>query len=196
MVPGITPRPGTRSSTATSGGCTGWASSPVTTGQPNGGTRRSSSPPTTCCSAWTAKRSECGRLEELGELAQQRGLGPRADHLLDHLAAAEQVHGRHVQDAVSLCRLGILVDVELHHIDLAVVLGRDRFEHRADHPARAAPLRPVLHDDRPGPAEHVGLEGLVGHDLGGHDMAPSLAALVALATSWAALATRSGLASA
>src|SRR5215472_19047074 len=116
-VPAITPRQGTRSSTVTSGGCTGWASSPVCTGRPNGGTRRSSSPRTTCCSAWTAKRSEWGRrLEELRELAQQRGLGPRADHLLDHLAAAEQVHGGHVQDAVALCRLGVLVDVELHHV--------------------------------------------------------------------------------
>src|SRR5215475_15459172 len=119
-VPVITPRPGTRSSMATSGGFTGWASSPVCTGRPNGGTRRSNSPPTTCCSAWTAKRSERGRrLEELGELAQQRGLGPRADHLPDHLAAAEQVHGRHVQDAITLCGLGVLVDVELHHVDLA-----------------------------------------------------------------------------
>jgi hypothetical protein len=47
------PRPGMRSSTETSAGCTPWASSPATTGPPSGGTRISSSPPTSCCNAWT-----------------------------------------------------------------------------------------------------------------------------------------------
>ena len=44
------PRPGTPSSTATSAGCTAWASSPATTAPPSGATRRSSSRRTTSSS--------------------------------------------------------------------------------------------------------------------------------------------------
>src|SRR6478672_10934837 len=58
MAPKTTPRPGTPSSTATSAVCIAWASSPVSTGLPSGGTRRSSSPPTSSCSAWTAGNPE------------------------------------------------------------------------------------------------------------------------------------------
>src|SRR5262249_40517649 len=52
---------------------------------------------------------------------------------------------------------------ELHHVEEAGPLSRDRIQHRADQAARGAPLRPVLHDDRPGRPEHLGLEGVVGH---------------------------------
>jgi hypothetical protein len=54
-VPRTRPRPGTGSSTVTSGGCTAPGSSPACTGRPSGGTRTSKWPPTTCCSIWTRR---------------------------------------------------------------------------------------------------------------------------------------------
>src|SRR5262249_27006819 len=88
-----------------------------------------------------------------------------ADHLLDDLAVAEQVQRRDQHDPVPLRGLRVLVHVELDHVELAGVLGGDRLQHRGDLVARAAPLRPVLDDDRLGVLPHLGPHTVIGPPL-------------------------------
>ena len=102
----------------------------------------------------------------VGQLAEQSRLGLGPDDLLDDLPAGEHVHGRDGHDPVTLRDGGILVDVELYHIDLVRVLSSDLLEHRGDHAARAAPFGPVIDDDRLVALQDLNLEGLVRHDLG------------------------------
>src|SRR5688572_3352479 len=64
----------------------------------------------------------------------------------------------------------VLVDVELRDLEAPLVLGGDLVEGRRDHLAGAAPLGPVVHEDRGLGLEHFVLESVVGDvdDLVGH----------------------------
>ena len=65
-------------------------------------------------------------------------------------------------------RLRVLVDVELHDLDLAVHRAGDLFQRGRDHAARAAPFGPEIHHDRLGALEHLGLEIRVGNLCNAH----------------------------
>src|SRR5699024_2513216 len=65
----------------------------------------------------------------------------RADLHVDRLAVLEQDHRRDALDAVLRRKLLLLVDVDLRHDRLAVILLGDLLDQRGDHPARAAPRR-------------------------------------------------------
>src|SRR3954470_8453593 len=65
----------------------------------------------------------------------------------------------------------VLVDVQLHDLQLALPLLRRLLEHRSDGAARAAPRRPEIHQHRDGAVLHFALpgrvargDGLVGED--------------------------------
>ena len=76
------------------------------------------------------------------------------DDLVDDLAALEDHHGRDAAHHVLHGRLGVVVDVELAHRDLARVIGRQRLDRRREHAAGAAPLRPEVDDHRLRRLEH------------------------------------------
>src|SRR5215469_8103187 len=106
------------------------------------------------------------RSDEVGEVSQQRRLRPRANDLLDDLPVLEDAHGRDIHDPVALGDDRVLVDVELHDVNLLAVLGRDLLKHGGDLAARSTPFGPVVNDDRLGSLQYLGLEGRVGHCLG------------------------------
>src|SRR6266567_7483147 len=104
--------------------------------------------------------------DELGQLAQQRGLRLRADDLLDDLSAGEHAERRDIHDPVSLRDHRVLVDVQLDDVDLVGVLPGDFLQNRRDLPTGTAPLGPVVHDDWLLVLQYIELEALVGHLLG------------------------------
>src|SRR3989441_897443 len=71
----------------------------------------------------------------------------RADHLVDELPVLEEQEGGDPHHAVFLELLLVLVAIDLREQDLARVLPREVVDHRGDRVARAAPLRPEVHDD-------------------------------------------------
>src|SRR5690606_13376282 len=79
----------------------------------------------------------------------------------DQLAALEHHQRRDSAHAELGRQARVLVDVHLGDLQLALVLGRELLERRADLTAGAAPLRPEIHQDRNIRAEYLGLEGLV-----------------------------------
>src|ERR1700746_796715 len=104
--------------------------------------------------------------DEVGKFLEQGGLGLGPNHLLDDLAAGEHVQRRDQHDPVLLRGLRVLLDVQLDHVDLVGVLLGDLLEDRGNHAARAAPLGPVVHDDRLAVLDDLGIESRIGHDLG------------------------------
>src|ERR1700761_3856206 len=64
-----------------------------------------------------------------------------------------------MQDPVPLRDPRILVHVDLDHVKVLAVLGGQCLKDRAYLAAGTAPLRPVLHDDRPGARYYVRVEG-------------------------------------
>src|SRR5215472_4758395 len=107
-----------------------------------------------------------GSSDEIGKVAQKRGLRLRADNLLHDLSVLEDAHSRDVHDPVALRDDRVVVDVQLDDVDLLAVLASDLLEHRAYHAARPAPLGPVIDDDWLGGLQHLSLEGSVGYCLG------------------------------
>ena len=71
----------------------------------------------------------------------------RADDRLGRRAVLEEDHRRDRQDLVLGRRLLVVVDVELHDLDV-VALGGDLLEDRRDGAARTAPGRPEVDEDR------------------------------------------------
>src|SRR6185503_1656901 len=71
-----------------------------------------------------------------------------ADDRFDDLAALEDENRRDAADAELRGGVRVLVDVELADGDLAIVIGRQRVDGRRETPARAAPLRPEIDQDR------------------------------------------------
>src|SRR3989344_5601737 len=79
---------------------------------------------------------------------RQLRLGDGADLGGLDAAVLEQHQGRDAADAIFRRSLGVLVDVELGDLELAVVFPGNFFEHRRNHLAWAAPLRPVVDQHR------------------------------------------------
>ncbi len=76
-------------------------------------------------------------------------LGQGAGELVDDLAVAEQLAGGDAADAEPLGQRLLLLGVDLRHHQLAVVALGELDEDRREHPARAAPLCPEVHQHRP-----------------------------------------------
>src|SRR5882672_10571372 len=116
--------------------------------------------------SYTCRLPYARRIESLDVAVKKRGqlrLGQRPDLLRLHVAVLEQHQRGYAADAVLLRDLLILVDVDLGHLELARVLLGHFVENRRDRLARAAPLRPVVHQDRDIGLEHFGLECGVAH---------------------------------
>ena len=103
-------------------------------------------------------------VDPLLQLLLRRG----ADLTRRQLAVLEDHQRRDRHDAVLRRRAGVLVDVQLHDLDLVAHGARDLFESRRDHAAGAAPLGPEVDHDRAGRLEHLGLEIRVGNLANGH----------------------------
>src|SRR5512139_3307866 len=103
-----------------------------------------------------AGRNNCLQIavDEGGELA----LGYGTDLGGFDLAVLEQHQCRDAADAVLGRRLRVLVDVQFGDLDLAGVFARDFLEHRADHLAGTAPLRPEIHQYRTRCLEYILIE--------------------------------------
>ena len=99
------------------------------------------------------------RRDPLLQLLLRRG----ADLARGELAVLEQHQRRDRHDAVLRGGLRVLVDVELHDLDLAVHRAGDLFQRGRDHAARAAPLGPEVDHHRLGALQHLGLEIRIGN---------------------------------
>jgi betaine-aldehyde dehydrogenase len=110
---------------------------------------------TAAAKAWTG--SHRGG-DPLLQLLLRRG----ADLPGGELAVLEQHQGRDRHDAELRRGAGILVDVELDDLDLAIERFGNLFQRRRDHPARAAPFRPKIDHHGLTGLEHVLIEGRVG----------------------------------
>ena len=97
------------------------------------------------------------------DLADQALFGHEADNALDWLAALEHDKGRYAHHAIGHRRAGALIHIEFGDLELAVVLGGDLVEHRSDHLAGAAPLRPEIGDDDIFTVENLVLKILIGY---------------------------------
>ena len=102
-------------------------------------------------------------LDEGGHLA----LRQRAEKAVDRLAVDEGEHRRDRLDAELPGDRGVLVDIHLDQLHLALGGPDHLFEHRGELLARAAPLRPEIHQHRLalGFLDHVLDEGLGGRVL-------------------------------
>src|SRR5579863_1150897 len=93
------------------------------------------------CSRVTETRLGDVALEDLHDLF----FGHGADDLVSHLAALENEERGDAADVELPCCVDVLINVELHHFQLAGVLARDFFDGRCKHMARAAPIGPEVH---------------------------------------------------
>ena len=103
-------------------------------------------------------------------------LHQRADALSGHLAVLEDHQGRHRLDAILLGGVRVLIDVELHHLHLALHLGGHLLERRRHGLAGAAPLGVEIHEHRLGRLQHLLIEGGICYSLGcssAHDQPPA-----------------------
>ena len=67
-----------------------------------------------------------------------------ADHLVEDLAVPEQEQCRNALDAQPPGDLGILIHVQLRHLDGTGQVAGQFFDDRCYHPARRAPVRPAI----------------------------------------------------
>src|SRR5580698_4706746 len=104
----------------------------------------------------TVSLRRCGN--PLLKLLLRRG----ADLARRELAVLEHHQRRDRHDAVFRSDTGVLVDVELDDLDLAVERLGNLFQRRRDHAARAAPFRPEIDDHGLACLEHVLFERGVG----------------------------------
>jgi phosphoribosylaminoimidazolecarboxamide formyltransferase / IMP cyclohydrolase len=96
--------------------------------------------------------------DPLFELRLRRG----ADLAGGELAVLEQHQGRDRHDAELGGGVGVLVDIELDDLDLAVERLGNLFQRRRDHFARAAPFRPEIDHHRSGRLDDILIERGVG----------------------------------
>ena len=94
--------------------------------------------------------------------AHQLLLGLGADLGGGDLAVLEQQQGGDRADVVARRRRRVLVDVDLHHLELAIHLLGDVLQRGADHAARAAPLGPEVDQDGRVGLQDFLLEGGIG----------------------------------
>ncbi len=102
------------------------------------------------------------------DLLQHRVLAERADDPCHLLAVLEQHEGGDAEDAEPTRHLRVLVDVHLRHLQGIALVAPDLLDHRRDHVARDAPLRPEVDEDRCLRSEHALLEVLVRHVVDQH----------------------------
>ena len=104
-------------------------------------------------------------------------LGRKPDDLADRLATLEDQQRRDRADPVLTGGHRVLVGVELHELDAAVVLLGEFLDDRRDHAAGAAPGRPEVDQHRVVVLDHIQVERGVGRVSGHrHDMHfPSIA---------------------
>src|SRR5947208_5701174 len=107
---------------------------------------------------WPANAGVRGGLQVRREIPEDRVLRLRTDDAGNFLPALEQDERRDGHHAVGACGLGVLVDVELRHLEGLALLGPDLFHDGGDHVARDAPLRPEVHEDRGVGVENLCLE--------------------------------------
>src|SRR5580765_3437190 len=108
--------------------------------------------------AWRAR----ARLGQVGlELRQDGRLGQGAHDAFDHLPVLEHHQGGDAHHTEPSGDIGILIDIHLHDFQLTGVFHGQLVDGRGDHPARPAPGRPEIHQDRDLGVEHFLLETLV-----------------------------------
>ena len=93
--------------------------------------------------------------------------GHRADNLIGHLPALEDQQSRDATNAEFSRDVHILIDVELHYLELARMFARNFFHRGRQHEARAAPVGPEINHYRLGLAgfDHVHLKAGVAYCL-------------------------------
>mmetsp|Transcript_4228 Transcript_4228/g.26885 ORF Transcript_4228/g.26885 Transcript_4228/m.26885 type:complete len:234 (+) Transcript_4228:1196-1897(+) len=87
-------------------------------------------------------------VQELVDRASEGRLWHCANDRVQLLPVLEDHDGGDASNAVLRGNAGALVRVQLDAFDLLSVLGRDFVDQRCDHPARAAPRGPEIHQDR------------------------------------------------
>src|SRR5271166_2033693 len=87
----------------------------------------------------------------------------RADLARCQLAVLEQHQGRNRHDPVFRRYAGVLIDIELDDLHLAIERVGNLFKRRADHSAWAAPFRPEINNDGAARLEHVLLKRGIGY---------------------------------
>ncbi len=95
--------------------------------------------------------------------SRQLGLGNRTNLGRLNVAALEQHQGRNAADTKFRRRIGVLIDVQLRHLEAAVILIGDLVQDRCNHLARTAPVGPVIHQHRPVGLDYFLFKGVVGH---------------------------------
>lgn len=85
-----------------------------------------------------------------------------ADDLVDNLAVFEEDQGGDAAYAVFAGGGGIIVNVDLADLDLAVVLNREGVDEGADRFARGAPGGPKVDEDRGGRFQNFNIKAVVG----------------------------------
>src|SRR5512136_1450922 len=78
------------------------------------------------------------------------GLRHCASDLFGDLPLLEKDQGRDGADAVLTWRLGVLINVALAHLQLAVILRSQFRNNRSDGPTGSAPWGPEIHENRHG----------------------------------------------
>ncbi len=112
-------------------------------------------------------------------------LGHGSDHALAQLALLEDDQSRNAHHVVGAGGLGILVDIEFRHSELALVLGGDLFDDGFDHPARAAPCRPEVDEHRSVARDELVEVLVVGGDgVGRHSVCDRPGAAILLLLLW------------
>src|SRR5690349_3298910 len=90
-------------------------------------------------------------------------LGHRAHYLILHLTALDDEQIRDAAHAVARGDLRIVVDVDLDHLEAAVVLARQLVDRWGDRLARPAPWGPEIDQNRLIGLQHFGIEVSVSH---------------------------------
>src|SRR5690606_17295727 len=103
---------------------------------------------------------------------RQGSLRCSANFHVGNFAVLEQHQGRNGAHAILGGKLGVLINVDLGHFDLAGKLGCDFLQRRSNHLARTAPFGPEVDDDRLGSLKNVGLEIVLVDGDGGHGESP------------------------
>src|SRR5437660_7320004 len=85
--------------------------------------------------------------QKLGELVHEVALAARPDESLHQEPVPEDKERGDAHSVEATSGLGVLVDVELRHAELVVVLFGDRLQRGGEHLARSTPLGPEVDHD-------------------------------------------------
>ena len=90
----------------------------------------------------------------------------------DGFSVLEEVQGGDAADIEGLCKLGVLVDIDLSHLDRSLVLDCYLRDDRCKHAARSAPGCPEVHQDRQGCLQYFLFEIVFGNNQFSHIPSP------------------------